>query len=41
MELNKLGQTIVMVTHEKEYAVIGNRTLELKDGNIVKIAKNH
>ncbi len=41
MELNKMGQTIVMVTHEKEYAVIGNRTLELKDGNIVKIAKNH
>ena len=40
-ELNKMGQTIVMVTHEKEYAVIGNRTLELKDGNIIKIAKNH
>lgn len=41
MDLNKLGQTIIMVTHEKEYAVIGNRTLELKDGNIVKISKNH
>lgn len=41
MDLNKMGQTIIMVTHEKEYAVIGNRTLELKDGNIVKIAKNH
>jgi len=41
MELNKMGQTIIMVTHEKEYAVIGNRTLELKDGNIIKIAKNH
>lgn len=41
MELNQMGQTIVMVTHEKEYALIGNRTLELKDGNIVKIAKNN
>lgn len=41
MDLNKMGQTIIMVTHEKEYAVIGNRTLELKDGNIIKIAKNH
>jgi len=41
MELNKMGQTIVMVTHEKEYAVIGDKTLELKDGNIVKITKNN
>lgn len=41
MELNKMGQTIVMVTHEKEYAVIGDRTLELKDGNIIKISKNN
>jgi ABC-type lipoprotein export system ATPase subunit len=41
LELHKMGQTIVMVTHEKEFAVIGDRTLELKDGNIVKFAKNH
>lgn len=40
MELNESGQTIIMVTHEKEFAVIGDRTLELKDGNIVKISKN-
>lgn len=40
IELNNMGQTIIMVTHEKEYSVIGNRTLELKDGNIVKIHTN-
>lgn len=40
IELNKRGQTIIMVTHEKEFAVIGDRTLELKDGEIVKISKN-
>ena len=40
LELHKLGQTIIMVTHEKEYAVIGDKTLELKDGNIVRISQN-
>jgi ABC-type lipoprotein export system ATPase subunit len=35
-----MGQTIIMVTHEKEYAVIGDKTLELKDGNIVRITQN-
>jgi len=40
IELNNRGQTIIMVTHEKEFAVIGDRTLELKDGEIVKISKN-
>jgi putative ABC transport system ATP-binding protein len=40
IELNKRGQTIILVTHEKEFAVIGDRTLELKDGEIVKISKN-
>lgn len=40
IELNNMGQTIIMVTHEKEYSMIGNRTLELKDGNIVKIHTN-
>ena len=39
-ELNQNGQTIIMVTHEKEYAAIGDRTLELKDGNIVRFSKN-
>jgi putative ABC transport system ATP-binding protein len=40
LELHKMGQTIIMVTHEKEYAVIGDKTLELKDGNIVRISQN-
>jgi putative ABC transport system ATP-binding protein len=39
-ELNQNGQTIIMVTHEKEFAAIGDRTLELKDGNIVKFSNN-
>lgn len=40
MDLNANGQTIVMVTHEKEYATIGNTTIELKDGRIIKNIKN-
>jgi len=39
-ELNQNGQTIIMVTHEKEFAAIGDRTLELKDGNIVRFSNN-
>ncbi len=35
LELNKLGQTIVMVTHEKEYAAMADRTVELSDGVII------
>jgi len=41
MDLNSNGQTIVMVTHEKEYATIGNTTIELKDGRIIKTLKNN
>ena len=41
MELNNEGQTIVMVTHEKEYATIGDTTIELKDGRIVRNTKNN
>ena len=40
MDLNSNGQTIVMVTHEKEYATIGNTTIELKDGRIIRTLKN-
>lgn len=35
IELNKEGQTIVMVTHEKEYANLTDRTVTLSDGVIV------
>lgn len=33
--LNEEGQTIVMVTHEKDYAQVADRIIELQDGNIV------
>lgn len=35
LELNKEGQTIVMVTHEPEYALMADRTITLADGAIV------
>lgn len=35
LELNKEGQTIIMVTHEPEYARMGHRILSLADGKIV------
>lgn len=35
LSLNKKGQTIIMVTHEKDYAALATRTLELSDGEIV------
>jgi putative ABC transport system ATP-binding protein len=34
-ELNKEGQTIVMVTHEEEYGKLADRIIELSDGLIV------
>ncbi len=40
--LHKQGQTIIMVTHEPEYAKLAQRIIELKDGSIIKetILKN-
>ena len=35
-DLHKKGQTIVMVTHEDEYAKYCNRIVYLEDGKIVK-----
>jgi putative ABC transport system ATP-binding protein len=35
-ELNKKGQTIVMVTHEEEYAKYCDRIVYLEDGKIVR-----
>lgn len=34
LDLNKEGQTIVMVTHEPEYAKLADRTIFLTDGKI-------
>lgn len=36
IELHKEGQTIVMVTHEEEYAHLANRVITLSDGEIIK-----
>lgn len=38
-KLNQEGQTIVMVTHEPEYAQIADRIIELQDGNIISDKK--
>lgn len=35
-ELNKLGVTIIMVTHNREIASYGKRIIEIKDGEIIK-----
>ncbi|OQY66131.1 hypothetical protein B6D29_03105 [Microgenomates bacterium UTCPR1] len=35
LDLHRLGQTIVMVTHEPEYAKLAERNIELRDGKII------
>lgn len=40
LELHKEGQTIVMVTHEPEYAALAGRTVTLKDGEIISDKHN-
>ena len=35
LELHREGQTIIMVTHEEEYAKMAHRVITLKDGTIV------
>lgn len=39
-KLNEEGQTMVMVTHEEEYAVVADRTITMSDGNIIKDKMN-
>ena len=35
-DLNRrLGQTIMMITHNPEAAAVGHRTIEMKDGRMV------
>ncbi|HEY4478050.1 MAG TPA: ABC transporter ATP-binding protein [Candidatus Paceibacterota bacterium] len=40
VKLNKEGQTIIMVTHEKEYAELADRVITMADGNIVSDVLN-
>ncbi len=35
LELNRAGQTIIMVTHEKDYAEMAHRVITLSDGKII------
>lgn len=35
LALNKKGQTIVMVTHEEEFALMADRIVRVKDGRVV------
>ncbi len=35
LDLNREGQTIVMVTHEPEYAALAHRTFVMADGSII------
>ena len=39
-QLNKEGLTIIMVTHEKEYAELADRVITMADGNIVSDVLN-
>lgn len=40
LELNREGQTIIMVTHEKEYADMTQRIITLSDGKVATDHKN-
>ncbi len=40
LELHKKGQTIIMVTHEPEYAQMAERLVHLDDGRIVSVVKD-
>lgn len=40
IDLNKEGQTIIMVTHEPEYAKLSHRTITMVDGKIISDVMN-
>ncbi|MFI5328160.1 MAG: ABC transporter ATP-binding protein, partial [Candidatus Rokuibacteriota bacterium] len=37
-DLNRRGQTILMITHNPEAAAVGNRTIHMRDGRVVEHA---
>ncbi|MEK7552546.1 MAG: ATP-binding cassette domain-containing protein, partial [Patescibacteria group bacterium] len=39
-ELHAAGQTIIMVTHEDEYARLAEKIVQMDDGQIVSVTKN-
>ncbi len=39
-ELHREGQTIVMVTHEEQYAKMAQKIIKLDDGKIISISEN-
>lgn len=41
LELNQQGQTIVMVTHETEYAELAHRIVQMRDGKILRSYAPH
>lgn len=41
LDLNKEGQTIIMVTHEPEYAKLAHRTITMADGKLMHDVMNH
>lgn len=40
LELHRAGQTIIMVTHEEEYARLAQKIVHLDDGQIISIKNN-
>jgi putative ABC transport system ATP-binding protein len=40
LKLNSEGQTIIMVTHEPEYAKLADRTIEIRDGKVIMDTSN-
>ncbi len=39
-ELHRAGQTIIMVTHEEQYAALAQKVIRLDDGKIISETKN-
>ncbi len=40
LRLHKSGQTIIMVTHEEQYAKLAEKIIQIDDGKIVSVQKN-